>query len=256
MWLTSVRNRGELAEGWYDPATLQKAQASAASYEESEQPPRPRDSPKYGSPVREDSSDDDLVGPTLPGREVTSHDKGKRPGPAIPNVQDLELRRGRTQPGKPHVSCLLTLFAPPELQQEDTLAQRQDLRYERKLDRNKQKQQLNELVPRAEAGSKDRMLEKKREKADSNRAFASTKTEAGGVEEVPESDLLGDDDGGVEGFKKQKKEMERKKNEREVRREEILRARMEERDERVREYKAKEEKTMSGLVALARARFG
>ena len=111
-------------------------------------------------------------------------------------------------------------------------------------------------MPRAEAGSKDRILEKKRENADSNRAFASAKTEAGGVEEVPESDLLGDDDGGIEGFKKQKREMERKKNEREVRREEILRARNEEREERMREYRAKEEKTMAGLVALAKARFG
>lgn len=80
--------------------------------------------------------------------------------------------------------------------------------------------------------------------------------EAGGVEEVPESDLLGGEDGGVEGFKKQKREMDRKKNEREVRREEIMRARLEELEERRREYRAKEEKTMSGLVALAKARFG
>ncbi len=144
----------------------------------------------------------------------------------------------------------------PELQQEDSLTQRQDLRHARKLDRSEQKHRLDELIPRAEAGSKDRILEKKREKADNNRAFASAKTEAGAVEEVPESDLLGDEDGGIEGFKKQKKEMDRKKNEREVRREEILRARMEEREERIREYKAKEEKTMSGLVALAKARFG
>ena len=101
------------------------------------------------------------------------------------------------------------------------------------------------------------MLEKKREKADSNRSFAASKTEAGGVEEVRDSDLLGDDEHqGIEGFKKQKREMERKKNEREVRREEILRARREERNERIRNYKAKEEKTMSGLVALAKARFG
>ena len=50
--------------------------------------------------------------------------------------------------------------------------------------------------------------------------------------------------------------MERKKNEREIRKEEILRARNEEREERMREYRAKEEKTMAGLVALARARFG
>ena len=99
------------------------------------------------------------------------------------------------------------------------------------------------------------MLEKKREKADSNRAFASAKTEAG-VEEVPESDLLGDEEGGIEGLKKQKREMERKQNEREVRREEILRARREELEERRRVYQAKEERTMSGLVALAKARFG
>lgn len=119
-----------------------------------------------------------------------------------------------------------------------------------------QKERPDELVPRAEAGSKDRVLEKKREKADSNRAFASAKVEAGGVEEVPESALLGDEDGGIEGFKKQKREMDRKKNEREVRREEHLRARMEELEEKRKQYRAKEERTMSGLVALAKARFG
>lgn len=100
------------------------------------------------------------------------------------------------------------------------------------------------------------MLEKKREKADSNRAFAAGKTEAGGVDDVPEGDLLGGDEDGIEGFKKEKKEVERKKNEREVRRDEVLRARQAEREERIREYQEKEARTMSGLVALARARFG
>lgn len=150
----------------------------------------------------------------------------------------------------------LTEFSLPELEQENSQLHHLDLRHDRKLDRKAQKDRLDEIAPRAEAGSKDRMLEKKREKADSNRAFASAKTEGGGVEEVPESDLLGDEDGGIEGFKKQKSVMERKKNERELRKEEILRARGEEREERIREYKAKEEKTMSGLVALAKARFG
>ena len=111
-------------------------------------------------------------------------------------------------------------------------------------------------MPRAEAGSKDRMLEKKREKADSNRAFASSKTDPGGVEEVPESDLLGGGDWGPDEVKKQQREMDRKKNEREVRREEVLRARKEELEQRRREYRAKEEKTMKGLVALAKAKFG
>ena len=142
------------------------------------------------------------------------------------------------------------------MEQETAQAQRGDLRFDRRQDRKEQKERLDELVPRAEAGSKDRMLEKKREKADSHRAFASAKTEAGGVEEVPESDLLGDADGGIEGFKKRKSDMERKKNERELRKEAILKERAEEREERVQAYKEKEAKTMSGLIALAKARFG
>lgn len=73
------------------------------------------------------------------------------------------------------------------------------------------------------------------------------------MEEVAEADLLGGDEEGVKGLKR---EVERKRNEREVRRDEVLRARQEEREERVREYREKEERTMSGLVALARARFG
>ena len=242
--LTSVRNRGELAEGWYDTATLRKAQASAAATLEpsssiSSKTPLRRPSPSYADQHRgeaEVSSEDDVIGPTLPGKEAEQHGFGKRSGPAIPNSQDLTLRK--------------------ELDEEDRDAARSGLRQDRKLDRRLQKEHLDEIIPRAEAGSKERMLEKKREKADSNRAFASTKTEAGGVEEVPESDLLGDDDGGIDGLKKLKKIEERKKNERELRKEEILRARKEEREERIREYQAKEERTMSGLVALARAKFG
>ena len=72
---------------------------------------------------------------------------------------------------------------------------------------------------------------------------------------MPDSDLMGDE-GGLEGYKKQKGEVERKKNERELRKEEIWRAREAEREERLRIYREKEKDTMSGLVALARARFG
>jgi len=257
MKLTFVRNRGELAEGWYDPSTLQKAQASAASNPTIAEPrQRSRGSPTYESLLSaEESSGDDLVGPTLPGQDVAMRKGSMRAGPAIPNLQDLELKRGILPLRVGPLTQLIVLFVL-ELQQEDLQFHRQDLRHDRKLDRKQQKERLDEIMPRAEAGSKDRMLEKKREKANSDRAFASAKTEAGGVEEVPESDLLGGEDGGIEGFKKQKREMDRKKNERELRKEEILRARMEEREERIREYKAKEEKTMSGLVALAKARFG
>lgn len=242
--LTFVRNRGELAEGWYDPATLRKAQASIAGTEEhstinaSQKVPRSASASHLGrgSENADPSSEEEDFGPALPGQEGRHHGVGRRPGPGFPNTQDLALRN--------------------ELEQEDSQKSREEWRSSRKIDRKLQKEQLEELNPRGEAGSKDRMLEKKLEKADSNRAFASAKTEAGGVEEVPESDLLGADDGGIEGYKKLKRLEEKKKSERELRKEEILRARKEERDERVREYQAKEERTMSGLVALAKARFG
>ena len=132
---------------------------------------------------------------------------------------------------------------------------REALRTERKLTRKAEKECLEELVSRAAAGTKDRMLEKKREKAEANRAFATSKTDTGAIAEIPDADLLGDD-GGVESFKMQRKELALKKNEREIRREEVMRARAEEREERVKQYKMKEEATMKGLVELAKARFG
>jgi hypothetical protein len=127
-----------------------------------------------------------------------------------------------------------------------------DLRYQRKLDRNAQKERLDELAPRADPGSRERALEKKREVTGTLNAFREAKSP--GAEEVPEDDLMGDD--GIDGYKKRKKEGERKKNEREIRKEEIMRARAEEREERVAEMRAKEDKTMEMLRAIAKERFG
>ena len=143
-----------------------------------------------------------------------------------------------------------------ELELEASENRRDDLRYDRRMERKHQKERLEELAPRAEAGTKDRMLEKKRERTDSNRAFATGKIEAGGVEDVADRDLLGGEDEGIDSLKRRQKDMERKKNDRELRKEEIMRARAEEREERVRAYKEKEASTMSGLIALAKARFG
>ncbi|MCJ1231989.1 hypothetical protein MMC12_008670 [Toensbergia leucococca] len=232
-------NRGELAEGWYDPSTLRKALALAISSPTATTSCHTRNQKQSKQTEAEqdvETSDDDLVGPSLPNTDVSARTTATKRGPTIANLQDLELQR--------------------ELANEDSIERREILRQTRALERKQEKERLEELAPRADAGSKDRMLEKKREKADSNRAFAASKTETGGVEEVRESDLLGDEEGGIEGFKKQKREMDRKKNDREIRKEELLRARQEEREQRVKEYKAKEEKTMSGLVALAKARFG
>ncbi|KAE9961870.1 hypothetical protein BLS_001222 [Venturia inaequalis] len=235
---------GELLEGWYDPATKNKADAAsnAPRSPSLERPTtRRRGSPDYGAiapAVAADEESDDEFGPALPSQTTIGHlatgPRGfeKRVGPAIPNVQDLEYR--------------------DELLTEDQIAAREDLKALRKLDRNTQKERLEELVPRADPGSRERKLEKKKEV--SSLVASARDAKEGGTEEVDEGDLMGDD--GVEGFKKRKKEQEKKKSERELRKEELWRVRAEEREERLRVHKEKEDKTMDMFKKLAAQRFG
>lgn len=139
-----------------------------------------------------------------------------------------------------------------EMREEDGLAARDDIRYERKLDRKAQKAALDELVPRAEAGTRERQLEKKKEL---NEKIKSFRERSPGAAEVPDQELMGGGDS-IGDFKRIKQDMERKKTEREVRKEEILRTRMVEREERLSDYRAKEDKTMDMLKQLAKQRFG
>lgn len=100
-------------------------------------------------------------------------------------------------------------------------------------------------------------MEKRKETATANREFAATKRGGSPTEAVPETDLMGggaEDD--LEALRKERERERRKKNEREIRREEVLRARAAEREERVQKYREKEEETMGWLKALARQRFG
>lgn len=99
--LTCARNRGELSEGWYDPATLQKATTSAQDEtERNYREPGPNtsrapheDAPRVRKSKDEEQSDsDDSIGPELPGQEGRS--RTGRVGPSIPNMQDLELKKG------------------------------------------------------------------------------------------------------------------------------------------------------------------
>jgi hypothetical protein len=138
------------------------------------------------------------------------------------------------------------------MEAEDGLAARDDIRYTRKLDRKAQKAALDELVPRAEASTRERQLEKKKE---ANEKMKSFREKSPGAAEVPDQELMGGSDS-IGDFKRVKQEAERKKTERELRKEEILRARMAEREERLGEYRAKEEQTMDMLKALAKQRFG
>ncbi len=228
-------NRGELAEGYYDPQMKQRADARSKEFARAS-PPRSMAIGKSGAKLpatsngngnaSEDDEDDDGFGPAAP---TTG---GSRYGPSVPTFGDLQYKR--------------------EQASEDRSNQLADLRHNRKQDRKAQQAHLEELVPRAEPGSRERQLEKKRDAAVSNKAFADSKD--AGTEEVAENDLMGDD--GVDAFKAQKKAGERKKNERELRKDEILRAREAEREERLAEHRKKEGKTMEYLRGLAQQRYG
>lgn len=110
----------------------------------------------------------------------------------------------------------------------------------------------DEIAPRAEPGTRERQLEKRREAAAANRAFADAR--GASPEAAPEAELMGDSDLGT--LKREKEREQRKKNEREIRREEIMRARAAEREERVQKYREKEKETIGWLQALAKQRFG
>lgn len=197
----------------------------------------------YPAAPQSDSEDD--FGPSLPASKALApqHQSSassytRQPGPSIPNTSDLQAHR--------------------EQAAEDAATARSNatatLRAERKAERTLQKERLDDLAPRAEAGSRERQLEKKREAAAANKAFATAAHESGDTE-LRDADVMGDADSLGE-FKRAVKEQERKKNDRELRREEMLRARRAEREERMAVVRDKEAKTMEMLQELARARFG
>lgn len=220
-------NRGELAEGWYDPDMF----ASLAS----EAPPRRRRTPTptpdarspSGPPEDEQRSDDDDYGPTLPPAA-----SGRRAGVGIPSAQDLAYR--------------------DELAQEDRLADREALRDARKADRALQKERLDDIAPKADAGTRERKLEKRQMVNDKMREF---REKSPGMEAGDEKELMGGGDSVAE-YKRMKEQEQRRKTEREVRREEFERAKREEVEERRRAWREREEGTVSMLRELAKQRFG
>ncbi|KAF1828537.1 hypothetical protein BDW02DRAFT_574794 [Decorospora gaudefroyi] len=230
---TSRWNRGDLARSWYDPSMLKTAQETVESFRASSpRPPAKRASPSYATKEGAEDQSDDEFGPAPP-TDLARH---AGHGPTIPKLDDLTYRNEMRE----------------EDRAQDQSSYVNDIRHERKTDRKAQKERLEELVPRADPGSRERQLEKKRETTSTLKSFRDAK-ESGDVE-VAEADLMGDD--GIHVYRKKKKEQERQKNEREIRREEIARARDAERDERLAERRAKEGKTMDFLRQLAAERFG
>ncbi|KAH7020964.1 uncharacterized protein B0I36DRAFT_27423 [Microdochium trichocladiopsis] len=195
----------------------------------------------------DDDDNDEDYGPTLPGTGTNSTGRSQRTqhqaaAPSMPNLQDLALRRE-------------LVAEADEQSRADAVAQ---LRADRRADRVLQKERLEDLVPRADPGSRERRLEKRREVNDKMRSFRDASPTA----EVDDRDLMGGGDGGGGGaddiaeLKRQKAAEQRRKTEREIRREEEARAREAEREERLQSYKDKEDKTMAVLRELARQRFG
>ncbi|KAG6361110.1 hypothetical protein INS49_009334 [Diaporthe citri] len=243
-------NRGELAEGWYDPEMFERisreapppaARTSAARQGDARVRERGQSTPSRGaSPpngdagraMDNDDSDSDYGPPPPPGQSDQTAG-GARKGPGIPTLSDLALQR--------------------EAASEERESQLSNLRNARKADRAQQKERLEELAPRAEPGTRERRLEKK---AAVNEKMKGFREGAGdGAEEVGDGDLMGGGDSVAE-LKRAKESMQRKKTERELRREAEARAREEERLERLREWREREDEKLRGLKELARARFG
>ncbi|KAI9893388.1 MAG: hypothetical protein M1814_006685 [Vezdaea aestivalis] len=244
-WKSFVKrwNSANLAEGWYDTDVKKKADEEAAADEMSF---IPRTLPDYEERLdsrpsskrrKVDSSDDEeFLGPVMPIRKSSGHNSDNRDyGPTIPNKRDLQVR-------------------DEDRIDDDALAQA-DLKYARKIDRRLQHEALDELAPKADAGSHERRLEKRQEVTAKLRGYGDDKG-GGELEEVGDRDLLGGIEDSVDAFKRRKEQVEGKKTERAIRKEEILRSRTEERAQKVQAYREKESKTMDMLRDLAKKRFG
>ena len=92
------RNRGEIAEGWYDPLMREKALEFSSSTKATGlgagQPSHERGD-QASVEVGEDLASDVEVGPSLPPEQGGGKAYSMRSGPAIPSLQDLELKRGK-----------------------------------------------------------------------------------------------------------------------------------------------------------------
>ncbi|KAF2972842.1 hypothetical protein GQX73_g755 [Xylaria multiplex] len=255
-------NSCELAEGWYRPETFEDVMLDLNGVEDKlegrRRHERQRDSftkqiethdreasadlQSQDTEEEDENDDDNGYGPMLPTQGNLHHAtriakslSQTKHGPGIPGLSDLTLRR--------------------EVEASDRDDARALLRQERKADRTLQKERLDELAPRANAGTQERKIEKRREVRDANTSFANAKS-SNEMPELADADLMGGDGGGLEEYKRLKREAERKKTEREVRREEVWRAKKEEREERAREYREREAHTVDMLREIAKSRFG
>ncbi|GAO14970.1 hypothetical protein UVI_02028020 [Ustilaginoidea virens] len=233
-------NRNELAEGWYDPEVFcrcaeeyagREGGASPLASDEDEDEDEDEDGP--GGSGSDDGSDDE-----------DDHGGGDDYGPRLP-ARDPARRVGVKQPTR------RDLAARDELLQEQREADGEAARQARRAERRLQKERLDELVPAAQPGTRERRLEKKKEAGESMRQF---RERSPGVE-VGDGELMGGGDT-AEEYRRMKQREHRRKSDRQVRREEFERAKGEEMELRRRAWQRREEGTVSMLRELAKQRFG
>ena len=265
-------NRGELAEGWYGPDMFLRVIQLRANDEAKTHARGPAGAAGASSgsdldagqimtpPMTSTSASNSHVDATVtsyPDQTVAAvseedeeGDSADEYGPAPPRSSVHQpLPRTRTQ--GPTVPGVQDIAVRQEQEAEERAARVEDLRSARKADRAVQKERLDELAPRAEPGTRERQLEKKKLASEANKAFR----EASPDREVGERELMGGEDGAGD-YKRMLVSMQKRKTERELRREEFTRARDAEREERAAAYQEKEDVTMARLRELARQRFG
>lgn len=151
----------------------------------------------------------------------------KTVGPTLPTAQDIQLQR--------------------EQRSEDFAKEAEIHHLELKRQRKLEKQRLEELVPRAEPGTRERQLEKRKEVSAAHRAFRDKSPDI----TVSDSTIMGGDDVRAELMREKQREKER-----ELRRDEAQRAREAERLLRRSDLEKREESTMDMLKKLAQERWG
>lgn len=143
---------------------------------------------------------------------------------------------------------------------EDTITARQETRDQYRTELHSHKSTMrnieDEVAPKAEPGTHERRMEKRQDAAAANRTFAESRRGGSPGEGAPDEELMGSGENDLTELKKTQEKEQRKKNDREIRREEILRARTAEREERVRQYRQREEDTIGWLKVLAKQKYG
>ncbi|KAF8420480.1 hypothetical protein EV426DRAFT_719411 [Tirmania nivea] len=263
-------NRGELAKGWYDPARREAPAAATTSAEDASSrfleslnlhrrsgggDGDSRDGGSGGESGARSTDDDDdddggdseIIGPLPPGYDAPGvrKQRAQRATATMPTIEDLDLQKGTPSPPPPKQTIPPTKRAA-EQASSARQAQHASQRESQRADLALQRERLDELCPRPEAGTRAAQLEKRKLQAEK----LHSRRDRSPIMDLPDADIMGGG-GGTDSFKQLKAAKERKKNERELRKEAILRQRMEEREGRLRMHREKEERTIAMLRALA-----